>query len=81
LRAQAQLLCSPALGQSIISSRLARGTVCERDDGTPYENVMPIVVIAESSFHDYNIVAGRVWVLVLIWVVIAPYVFLQLQRQ
>jgi hypothetical protein len=42
---------------------------------------MPIVVIAESSFHDYNIVAGRVWVLVLIWVVIAPYVFLQLQRQ
>ncbi len=32
-------------------------------------------------FHDYNVVAGRVWVLVLIWVAIAPYVFLRLQRQ
>ncbi len=32
-------------------------------------------------FHDYNVVTGRVWVLVLIWVAIAPYVFLRLQRQ
>jgi hypothetical protein len=31
--------------------------------------------------HDYNILAGRVWALVLLWVAIAPYVFLRLQRQ
>ncbi len=29
--------------------------------------------------HDYNILAGRVWVAVLIWVTIAPYVFYRLQ--
>jgi len=32
-------------------------------------------------FRDYNVFAGRVWLLVLIWVAIAPYVFLRLQRQ
>jgi hypothetical protein len=32
-------------------------------------------------FRDYNVFAGRVWFLVLIWVAIAPYVFLRLQRQ
>jgi len=31
--------------------------------------------------RDYNVLAGRVWVLVLVWVAIAPYVFLRLQRQ
>ena len=25
--------------------------------------------------HDYNILKGRIWVLVLIWITIAPYVF------
>jgi hypothetical protein len=25
--------------------------------------------------HDYNIIKGRVWILVLIWITIAPYVF------
>jgi hypothetical protein len=32
-------------------------------------------------FRDYNLFAGRVWLLVLIWVAIAPCVFLLLQRQ
>ncbi|MBT8298211.1 MAG: hypothetical protein KJO52_07740, partial [Maribacter sp.] len=31
-------------------------------------------------FFDYNIVKGRVWILVLIWVTIAPYLIYQLQR-
>ncbi len=29
--------------------------------------------------HDYNILAGRVWMLVLIWTTIAPYVFYKLR--
>jgi hypothetical protein len=29
-------------------------------------------------FHDYNILAGRVWLLVLIWITVAPYVFYRL---
>ncbi|MCG3120335.1 MAG: hypothetical protein ALAOOOJD_02994 [bacterium] len=29
--------------------------------------------------HDYNIFAGRVWLLVLIWTTIAPYVFYKLK--
>lgn len=29
--------------------------------------------------HDYNILAGRVWALVLLWVAVAPYVFFRLQ--
>ncbi len=29
--------------------------------------------------HDYNLCAGRVWVLVLIWTAIAPYVFYRLR--
>jgi hypothetical protein len=29
--------------------------------------------------HDYNIFAGRVWLLVLIWTTIAPYVFFKLK--
>ncbi|MCI0690779.1 hypothetical protein L0337_02105 [candidate division KSB1 bacterium] len=30
--------------------------------------------------HDYNILAGRVWLLVLIWTTIAPYVFYRLNN-
>lgn len=30
--------------------------------------------------HDYNIFAGRVWVAVLIWVTVAPYVFYRMQQ-
>lgn len=29
--------------------------------------------------HDYNIIEGRVWPLILIWVTIAPYVFYRLR--
>jgi hypothetical protein len=35
--------------------------------------------VAERSWHellrDYNILAGRIWLVVLVWVTIAPYVF------
>ena len=34
----------------------------------------------ERLFHDYNILQGRVWSLVLIWITIAPYVFYRLRR-
>jgi hypothetical protein len=30
--------------------------------------------------YDYNVFAGRVWVVVLIWVTVAPYVFYRLQK-
>ncbi|WP_208103823.1 hypothetical protein [Flagellimonas ochracea] len=30
--------------------------------------------------NDYNIIAGRVWILVLIWITLAPYLFYQLQK-
>lgn len=33
-----------------------------------------------SLLHDYNVFAGRVWVAVLIWVAMAPYLFYRLQR-
>jgi hypothetical protein len=32
----------------------------------------------ERLLADYNLLAGRVWVLVLIWITIAPYVFYRL---
>jgi hypothetical protein len=32
-----------------------------------------------SLFHDYNLLAGRVWVLVLIWITAAPSVFYRIQ--
>lgn len=32
-------------------------------------------------FRDYNVLVGRVWLLVLVWVAVAPYVFLRLQGQ
>ncbi|BAP55759.1 hypothetical protein THII_1462 [Thioploca ingrica] len=28
-----------------------------------------------SLLHDYNLLAGRVWILVLVWVTLAPYLF------
>jgi len=32
-------------------------------------------------FHDYNLLQGRVWLLVLIWTTIAPYVFYRLRAK
>ena len=29
----------------------------------------------DRLIHDYNILKGRIWILVLIWITIAPYVF------
>jgi hypothetical protein len=29
--------------------------------------------------HDYNLLEGRVWVLVLVWVTLAPYIFYRLR--
>ena len=34
----------------------------------------------EKLLDDYNILQGRVWVLVLIWISIAPYIIYQLQK-
>lgn len=34
----------------------------------------------ERLLHDYNLLAGRVWVLVLIWIVLAPPLFYRLRR-
>ena len=31
-------------------------------------------------FNDYNIFEGRVWILVLVWVAVAPYLIYQLQN-
>ncbi|RKN80327.1 hypothetical protein D7Z94_14115 [Ulvibacterium marinum] len=31
-------------------------------------------------FQDYNILKGRVWIIVLVWVTIAPYIFYRLQK-
>jgi hypothetical protein len=33
-----------------------------------------------QMFHEYNLLAGRVWTLVLAWVTIAPYLFYRLQK-
>ena len=30
-------------------------------------------------FHDYNLAAGRIWVLIPLWLLVAPYIFYQLQ--
>ena len=30
--------------------------------------------------HDYNLFSGRLWVVVLVWVTVGPYVFYRLQR-
>jgi len=31
-------------------------------------------------FYEYNLFAGRLWVLVLVWVTVAPYLFYRLQK-
>lgn len=31
-------------------------------------------------FHDYNLFAGRVWVIILVWVTSAPYLFYRWQK-
>ncbi|TYA55288.1 hypothetical protein [Formosa maritima] len=31
-------------------------------------------------FHDYNLLEGRIWLLVLIWISLAPYIFYKLQN-
>jgi hypothetical protein len=33
-----------------------------------------------NLFHDYNLLAGRVWVFVLIWIAAAPSIFYRIQR-
>lgn len=33
-----------------------------------------------TLLHNYNILAGRVWPLLLLWIAIAPYIFYQLQK-
>lgn len=32
-------------------------------------------------FHDYNVLAGRVWVLVLVWITISPVTFHRIQKR
>lgn len=34
-----------------------------------------------NLFHDYNLLAGRVWVLVLIWITIIPIIFQSIQQR
>jgi apolipoprotein N-acyltransferase len=34
----------------------------------------------ERLFHDYNLLAGRVWVLVLLWIAAAPLIFFRMAR-
>jgi len=34
-----------------------------------------------ALLHEYNVLAGRLWVLVPIWVAVAPYVFYRLRQQ
>jgi hypothetical protein len=34
----------------------------------------------DTLLNDYNIFDGRVWVVVLVWVMIAPYIFYRLQK-
>lgn len=33
----------------------------------------------QQLFHDYNLAAGRVWVLLLLWICFAPYLFYRLR--
>lgn len=32
----------------------------------------------QNMLHDYDILAGRIWVLILVWIAIAPYLFYRL---
>ena len=35
----------------------------------------------QKLFHDYNLFAGRVWILILIWTASAPYVFYKINKK
>jgi hypothetical protein len=35
----------------------------------------------QRLFHDYNIFTGRIWILMLIWTTIAPYIFFRLHNK
>ena len=35
----------------------------------------------DKLLYDYNILKGRVWVLILIWITIAPYIIYQIQTK
>ena len=35
----------------------------------------------EKLFHEYNLLTGRVWILILIWTIIEPYVFYRFQKK
>ena len=62
------------------------------DGDTPLHDVLAMTVAFEFLFghyvaghswdrllHDYNLFAGRVWVVVLVWVTVAPYLFFRLR--
>ena len=34
----------------------------------------------EKLLHDYNLFQGRVWIFVLVWISIAPYIMYQIQK-
>lgn len=34
----------------------------------------------ENLLHDYNLLAGRVWIFFLLWITIAPYLFYKLSN-
>jgi len=34
----------------------------------------------ERLLHDYNLLAGRIWLLVLVWVAVAPYLCFRVRR-
>jgi hypothetical protein len=34
----------------------------------------------KELLHDYDILSGRLWVLVLLWITVAPYLCYRLQR-
>ena len=35
----------------------------------------------KKLFHDYNLLEGRIWLLVLIWITVAPFVFYKLRSK
>lgn len=34
----------------------------------------------EKLFHEYNLLAGRVWVFIPVWTLVAPYILFRLMR-
>jgi hypothetical protein len=48
-----------------------------------FESFMGLVLqhrTLSQILHEYNLLAGRVWVLFLIWLVVSPWLFFRLQR-